>query len=157
MKRYLPLCLCLFLSSMAYAEDEGPGFETLKARMAQRRFEEQQKKALKMFEKVDVPVLGIVENMSVHICSECGHEDHIFGSGGGESMSAQYDVDLLGALPLDRAIREGVDAGKPTVAFDPDSRASEIYREVARRIAGKLALRAKDYSAKFPNIVVQQT
>ena len=115
------------------------------------------RKALKMFDKVDVPVLGIVENMSVHICSQCGHEEHIFGAGGGQSMSQQYDVDLLGALPLSMDIREGVDAGKPTVAFDPDSRSSEIYRQIARRIAGKLAVRAKDYSAKFPNIVVQQT
>ncbi|MEM7465752.1 MAG: iron-sulfur cluster carrier protein ApbC [Pseudomonadota bacterium] len=115
------------------------------------------KKALKMFEKVDVPVMGIVENMSVHICSQCGHEEHIFGAGGGESMAQQYSVDLLGALPLSMDIRQGVDAGKPTVAFDPDSRTSEIYREIARRVAGKLAIRAKDYSAKFPNIVVQQT
>ncbi|MGR8948089.1 MAG: iron-sulfur cluster carrier protein ApbC [Gammaproteobacteria bacterium] len=115
------------------------------------------KKALKMFEKVDVPVLGIVENMSVHICSNCGHEEHIFGAGGGQSMAQQYDVDLLGSLPLSMDIREGVDAGKPTVAFDPESRSSEIYRQIARRVAGKLAIRAKDYSAKFPNIVVQQT
>ena len=115
------------------------------------------RKALKMFEKVDVPVLGIVENMSVHICTKCGHEEHIFGAGGGESMAQQYNVDLLGALPLSMDIREGVDSGKPTVAFDPQSRSSEIYRQIARRVAGKLAVRAKDYSAKFPNIVVQQT
>ena len=115
------------------------------------------RKGLKMFEKVDVPVLGIVENMSVHICSKCGHEEHIFGAGGGESMAEQYGVDLLGALPLSIDIREGVDAGKPTVAFAPESRSSQIYRQIARRIAGKLALRSKDYSAKFPNIVVQQT
>ena len=115
------------------------------------------RKALKMFEKVDVPVLGIVENMSVHICSKCGHEEHIFGAGGGASMAQQYEVDLLGALPLSIEIREGVDAGKPTVAFAPDARSSEIYRQIARRVAGKIALRAKDYSAKFPNIVVQQT
>ena len=110
-----------------------------------------------MFEKVNVPVLGIVENMSMHICSQCGHEEPIFGTGGGESMAQQYGVDLLGALPLDMSIREGVDAGKPSVAFDPDSRVSEIYREIGRRVTGKLALAAKDYSAKFPNIVVQQT
>ena len=115
------------------------------------------RKALKMFEKVDVPVLGIVENMSLHICSECGHEEPIFGSGGAEAMAQQYGSEVLGALPLDIAIREGVDAGKPTVAFDPESRTSETYREIARRVAAKLALRAKDYSAKFPNIVVQQT
>ena len=115
------------------------------------------RKALKMFEKVDVPVMGIVENMSVHICSKCGNEEHIFGAGGGQSMAQQYNVDLLGSLPLSMDIREGVDAGKPTVAFDPESRTSEIYRQIARRVAGKLAVRAKDYSAKFPNIVVQQT
>ena len=80
------------------------------------------RKGLKMFEKVEVPVLGIVENMSLHICSECGHEESIFGSGGGEQMSQQYDVDLLGQLPLDISIREGVDNGKPTVAIDPDAR-----------------------------------
>ena len=115
------------------------------------------RKALKMFEKVDVPVLGIIENMSVHVCTSCGHEDHIFGAGGGESMAQQYGVDLLGALPLDREIREGMDTGKPTVALQPDSRSSEMYREIARRVAAKLAVRAKDYSAKFPNIVVQNT
>lgn len=115
------------------------------------------RKALKMFEKVDVPVFGVIENMSVHICSQCGHEEHIFGAGGGETMAGQYDVDLLGALPLEMSIREGMDAGKPSVAFAPDSRSSEIYREIARKVAGKLATRAKDYSAKFPNIVVQNT
>jgi ATP-binding protein involved in chromosome partitioning len=115
------------------------------------------RKALKMFEKVDVPVLGVIENMSVHICTSCGHEDHIFGSGGGESMAQQYGIDLLGSLPLDTKIREGMDGGKPTVALMPDSRPTQMYREIARRIAGKLALRAKDHSAKFPNIVVQNT
>jgi ATP-binding protein involved in chromosome partitioning len=115
------------------------------------------RKALKMFEKVDVPVLGIIENMSVHICTNCGNEDHIFGAGGGASMAQQYDVDLLGSLPLDTQIREGMDTGKPTVALLPDSRPSQMYREIARRIGAKLALRAKDYSARFPNIVVQNT
>ncbi len=115
------------------------------------------RKALKMFEKVDVPVLGVIENMSVHICSSCGNEDHIFGAGGGESMAQQYGVDLLGALPLDTEIRKGMDGGKPVVALQPDSRPSQMYREIARRVGGKLALRAKDYSAKFPNIVVQST
>ena len=115
------------------------------------------RKALKMFEKVDVPVFGVIENMSVHVCSNCGHADHIFGEGGGESMAAQYGVDLLGELPLDTAIREGMDSGKPVVALQPDSRAAEIYREIARKVAGKLATRAKDYSARFPNIVVQNT
>ena len=113
------------------------------------------KKGLKMFEKVDVPVLGIVENMSTHICSKCGHEEHIFGSGGGEQMARQYDVDLLGSLPLDIKIREGVDNGKPTVAMDPDSQSSKIYREIARKAAAKLALQAKDYSSRFPRIVIE--
>ena len=115
------------------------------------------RKALKMFEKVNVPVLGIVENMSVHICSNCGHAEHIFGAGGGQSMATQYNVDLIGSLPLDIAIREGVDNGRPTVAITPDSPTSGMYREIARRIAAKLALRARDYSAKFPNIVIQNT
>ena len=113
------------------------------------------RKGLKMFEKVEVPVLGIVENMSIHICSECGHAEHIFGKGGGEKMCDQYNVDFLGALPLDIDIRINADSGHPSVAQDPDSPASVIYREIARRTAAKLSLKAKDYSAKFPNIVIQ--
>jgi len=113
------------------------------------------RKALKMFEKVDVHVLGVIENMSIHICSKCGNEEHIFGKGGGESMSEQYDVDFIGSLPLDIKIREEVDAGRPTVAVDPDSRIAQIYRDIARRTAAKLSLRAKEFSAKFPNIVIQ--
>ena len=115
------------------------------------------RKGLKMFEKVNVPVMGIVENMSIHICSQCGHAEHIFGSGGGDSMAKQYDVDLLGSLPLDIQIREGVDSGRPTVAIQPDSAIADSYREIARRVAAKLALRARDYSAKFPKIVIQNT
>jgi ATP-binding protein involved in chromosome partitioning len=113
------------------------------------------RKGLKMFEKVEVPVLGIVENMSIHICSKCGHEEHIFGQGGGASMASQYNVDLLGALPLDIRIREETDGGKPTVVAEPDARISQIYREIARKTAAKLSLQAKDYAAKFPNIVIQ--
>jgi len=113
------------------------------------------RKGLKMFQKVEVPVLGIVENMSIHICSNCGHEEHIFGQGGGTSMSEQYGIDLLGALPLDINIREQTDSGKPSVVADPDSRISEIYREIARKTAAKLSLQAKDYAAKFPRIVIQ--
>ncbi|MET0066274.1 MAG: iron-sulfur cluster carrier protein ApbC [Candidatus Thiodiazotropha sp.] len=113
------------------------------------------RKGLKMFEKVEVPVLGIVENMSIHICSNCGHEEHIFGQGGGSSMASQYHVDLLGALPLDIRIREETDGGKPTVVAEPDARISQIYREIARKTAAKLSLQAKDYAAKFPNIVIQ--
>ena len=113
------------------------------------------RKGFKMFEKVEVPVLGIVENMSTHICSECGHEEHIFGQGGGQNMSEQYDVDFLGALPLDIRIREETDSGKPTVVAEPDSRISQIYRDIARRTAAKLSLQAKNYAAKFPQIVIQ--
>ncbi|MCB2262418.1 MAG: iron-sulfur cluster carrier protein ApbC [Candidatus Thiosymbion ectosymbiont of Robbea hypermnestra] len=113
------------------------------------------RKGLKMFQKVEVPVLGIVENMSIHICSRCGHEEHIFGEGGGQTMAEQYGVRLLGALPLDIAIRQETDGGKPTVVAQPDSRISEIYGEIARRTAAKLSLQAKDYAAKFPRIVIQ--
>jgi len=113
------------------------------------------RKGLKMFEKVEVPVLGIVENMSVHICSECGHAEPIFGQGGGERMSEDYDVDFLGALPLDISIRTNGDEGTPSVATDPNGTVGNIYREIARRTAAKLALQAKDHTAKFPNIVIQ--
>jgi len=113
------------------------------------------RKGLKMFQKVEVPVLGIVENMSIHICSNCGHEEHIFGEGGGSRMAEQFGVDLLGSLPLDIAIRAETDSGKPTVVAEPESRISEIYREIARKTAAKLSLQAKDYAAKFPRIVIQ--
>jgi len=112
------------------------------------------RKGLKMFEKVEVPVLGVVENMSIHICSQCGHEEHIFGEGGGLRMSEQNDVDFLGALPLDIRIREETDSGKPTVVAEPDSRIAQIYREIARRTAAKLSLKTKDYAARFPQIVI---
>ena len=115
------------------------------------------RRGLKMFEKVGIPILGIVENMSIHICSNCGHEDFIFGMGGGVSMSEDYDVELLGALPLDRQIREQTDAGTPTVVANPDGKVADIYRRIARRVAVKIAEQAKDMSAKFPNIVVQNT
>jgi ATP-binding protein involved in chromosome partitioning len=115
------------------------------------------RKGLKMFEKVSVPIIGIVENMSTHICSQCGHEEHIFGAGGAQRMSADYNVELLGALPLDIAIREQTDSGKPTVAADPNGRISEIYKQIARRAAVKIAELSQDMSAKFPKIVVQNT
>lgn len=114
-------------------------------------------RGLAMFQKVNVPVLGLVENMSVHICSNCGHEEAIFGSGGGKMMAETNHIELLGSLPLDRAIRENADGGKPTVVADPDSREAEIYREIARKMAAKMALKAKDFSSKFPNIVIQNT
>ncbi len=113
------------------------------------------RKGFKMFEKVEVPILGIVENMSIHICSNCGHEEHIFGEGGGMRMAEQYGVGFLGALPLDIRIREETDSGKPTVVAEPDHRISQIYREIARKTAAKLSLQAKSYAAKFPNIVIQ--
>ena len=115
------------------------------------------RKGLKMFEKVNIPILGIVENMSIHICSKCGHEEHIFGEGGGERMGKDYDVDFLGSLPLEMAIREMTDTGKPTVVGAPDSRTAEIYRSIARRVAVKIAQKAKDMTSKFPSIVVQNT
>jgi ATP-binding protein involved in chromosome partitioning len=113
------------------------------------------RKGLKMFEKVEVAVLGIIENMSIHICSKCGNEEHIFGEGGGKRMAEEHDVNLLGSLPLDIKIREQADAGRPTVVADPDSRAAQIYRDIARRTTAKLAAQAKDYKAKFPKIVIQ--
>ena len=115
------------------------------------------RKGLKMFEKVGIPILGIVENMSTHICSNCGHEEHIFGAGGGDRMAHDYEVELLGSLPLDIKIREQVDGGQPTVVADPGGRIAGIYRDIARRIAVKVAERAKDMTAKFPNIVIQNT
>ena len=115
------------------------------------------RKGLKMFEKVDIPILGIVENMSIHICSQCGHEEHIFGEGGGERMAGESSVELLGALPLELGIRQQADSGRPTVVSDPDSRAAGLYREIARNAAARLSLQAKDYSSKFPNIVIQNT
>ncbi|GAB4128157.1 MAG: iron-sulfur cluster carrier protein ApbC [Sideroxydans sp.] len=115
------------------------------------------RKGLKMFEKVDVKILGIVENMSTHICSKCGHEEHIFGAGGGEKMCAEYHVEFLGSLPLDIRIREQADTGKPTVAADPDGQLAKIYKQIARRVAVKIADMAQDHSAAFPKIVVQNT
>ena len=115
------------------------------------------RRALKMFEKVDVPVLGIVENMAVHVCSHCGHAEHVFGTGGGEKMAAQYGVQLLGSLPLDISIRERVDSGVPSVVADPDSAIADTYREIARKATGKLSLQARNKAISFPNIVIQNT
>lgn len=115
------------------------------------------RKGLKMFEKVGVPILGVVENMSLHICSKCGHEEPIFGVGGGQKMCDDYAAEFLGGLPLDIRIREETDAGKPTVVAAPDSRIAEIYRGIARRVAVKVGDLAVDHSAKFPSIVIQNT
>lgn len=115
------------------------------------------RKGLKMFEKVGIPILGIVENMSTHICSNCGHEEHIFGAGGGELMCKDYNVDLLGSLPLDIKIREQADGGQPTVAAEPEGDIAKIYKEIARKSAIKIANAGLDHSSKFPNIVIQNT
>jgi len=115
------------------------------------------RKGLKMFEKVGIPILGVVENMSFHVCPKCGHESHIFGTGGAEKMCRDYGTELLGQLPLDEAIRSQADSGKPTVVSDPDGPVAEIYRRIARRCAVKIAESQRDMSAKFPNIVVQNT
>ena len=113
------------------------------------------RKGLGMFEKVKVPVLGIIENMSTHVCSECGHEDHIFGEGGGRRMAEEYGVTLLGDIPLARAIREDADGGQPPWSMAPDGPVGRRYREIARRVAAKLSLKAKDYSQAIPKIVIQ--
>jgi ATP-binding protein involved in chromosome partitioning len=113
------------------------------------------RKGLKMFEKVNVPVLGVVENMSIHICSNCGHEERIFGEGGGQRMSDEENVDMLGSLPLDISIRQMADEGKPTVVAEPDSRITELYIDIARKVSAKLALKARDYTNKFPKIVIK--
>ncbi|MBN8480678.1 MAG: iron-sulfur cluster carrier protein ApbC [Xanthomonadales bacterium] len=115
------------------------------------------RKALKMFEKVNVPVLGIVENMATHVCTNCGHEEAIFGNGGGSRMAEQYGVPLLGSLPLDMRIREQADGGTPTVAAMPASDLAERYREIARNASGRLSVRARNKSIQFPKIVIQNT
>jgi len=115
------------------------------------------RKGFKMFEKVGIPILGVVENMSTHICSKCGHEEHIFGQGGAERMCKEYGTELLGSLPLDIEIREHADSGKPTVVADPDGRTAEIYRAIGRRLAVKIGESAKDMTAKFPNIVISKS
>lgn len=113
------------------------------------------RKGLKMFEKVGIPILGIIENMSTHICSNCGHSEAIFGSGGGEKMCSEYGVAFLGGLPLTMSIREQTDSGKPTVVADPDGPVAAIYKEIARKIAVGVAERARDMSSKFPSIVIK--
>jgi len=115
------------------------------------------RKGLKMFEKVGIPILGVVENMALHTCPKCGHESHIFGAGGAERMCKDYGTELLGQLPLDGAIREQADSGKPTVVADPDGRVAQIYKRIARRCAVRIAESQKDMTSKFPNIVVQNT
>jgi ATP-binding protein involved in chromosome partitioning len=115
------------------------------------------RRGLKMFEKVNVPIIGIVENMSTHICTNCGHEEHIFGHGGGNKMSIDYNTLLLGNLPLDISIREQLDNGNPSVAADPTSKISKIYQTIAQKVAYKVSELAEDHSGKFPNIVIQNS
>jgi ATP-binding protein involved in chromosome partitioning len=114
------------------------------------------KKGVKMFEKVGVPILGLVENMAVHVCTNCGHIEHIFGADGGKKMAAEYGMDYLGALPLDMQIRLQADNGKPTVVSDPDGEVAQIYKAVARQVAVKIAAKSKDFSSKFPTIKVSK-
>ena len=114
------------------------------------------KKGIKMFEKVGVPILGIVENMAAHVCSHCGHVEHIFGADGGKKMAADYGMDYLGALPLNMSIRLQADSGKPTVVADPDGDVAKIYKKVARDVAVKIAQQAKDFSSKFPTISISK-
>jgi ATP-binding protein involved in chromosome partitioning len=114
------------------------------------------KKGIKMFEKVGVPILGIVENMAVHICTKCGHTEHIFGEDGGKKMAAEYNMDYLGALPLDMQIRLQADNGRPTVVSDPEGDVAGIYKAIARQVAIKIAAKAKDFSSKFPSIKISK-
>lgn len=114
------------------------------------------KKGIKMFEKVGVPILGIVENMAVHVCSQCGHVEHIFGADGGKKMAAEYSMDYLGGLPLDMQIRLQADSGKPTVVSDPDSDVAGLYKAVARKVALAIAAKNKDFSSKFPSIKISK-
>ena len=115
------------------------------------------RKGLKMFEKVGVPIIGVVENMSIHICSNCGHEEAIFGTRGGERLCADYNVPFLGALPLDLQIRQETDGGAPTVVSDPEGRIAELYKAIARKVAARVAVKAKDMTHKFPSIVIKST
>src|SRR5713101_963699 len=115
------------------------------------------RKGLKMFEKVGVPIVGIVENMSIHVCSNCGHAEAIFGEGGAERMCKDYNVPFLGGLPLDIRIREQADSGRPTVVADPDGKIAAIYKEIARKTAVFVAQKAEDFTARFPSIVIQNT
>ena len=115
------------------------------------------RKGLKMFEKVGVPIVGVVENMSIHVCSNCGHAEHIFGEGGAAKLCKDYGVPFLGSLPLDIHIREQADSGRPTVIADPDGPIAQAYKAIARKVAVSVAQKAADFSARFPNIVIQNT
>lgn len=112
------------------------------------------KKGIEMFHKVGVPVLGVVENMAVHTCSQCGHTEHIFGDGGGQRIAADYGVELMGALPLALAIRQQTDEGKPTVVADPDGAIAATYRAIARKLAAQVSLKAEGVASLFPEIAM---
>jgi ATP-binding protein involved in chromosome partitioning len=114
------------------------------------------RKGLQMFDKVSVPILGLVENMAVYCCPNCGHTEHIFGADGGRRLSEELGLAYLGALPLNRSIREQADTGRPTVVADPDGELAAIYKTVARQVAVRIAEKAKDYSAKFPTITISK-
>ena len=114
------------------------------------------KKGINMFQKVNVPILGLVENMAVHVCTNCGHVEHIFGEDGGKKMAEKMGMDYLGALPLAMSIREQADSGKPTVVADPDGDVAQLYKSIARTVAVKVAQQAKDFSSKFPTITVSK-
>ena len=113
------------------------------------------RKGLQMFRKVNVPVLGVVENMSLHICSKCGHQEHIFGAGGGERIAEEYGVPLLGSLPLDTTIGKHADGGCPTVVAEPDGEIAGKFIEIALRMTAKLSLQAADYTHRMPKIVIR--
>jgi len=114
------------------------------------------RKGIKMFEKVGVPIMGVVENMAVHVCTQCGHVEHIFGADGGKKMAAEYAMDYLGALPLNMQIRLQADSGMPTVIADPEGEIAKLYKSVARQVAVKVAAKAKDFSSKFPSIKISK-
>ncbi|MBU3710486.1 MAG: iron-sulfur cluster carrier protein ApbC [Limnohabitans sp.] len=114
------------------------------------------RKGIKMFEKVGVPILGVVENMAVHVCTQCGHVEHIFGADGGKKMAAEYAMDYLGALPLNMQIRLQADSGMPTVIADPEGEIAKLYKSVARQVAVKVTAKAKDFSSKFPSIKISK-
>ena len=114
------------------------------------------RKGVAMFDKVGVPILGLVENMAAHVCTQCGHIEHIFGEGGGQRYAAERGIDYLGALPLDMSIRLQADGGKPTVVADPDGQVAGLYKSMARQVAIKIAAKAKDFSSRFPTITVSK-
>ena len=114
------------------------------------------RKGVAMFDKVGVPILGLVENMAVHVCEKCGHAEHIFGEDGGKRYAAEKGIDYLGALPLTMKIRQQADSGCPTVVADPDGEVAAIYKAVARQVAIKVAAKAKDFTSKFPSIKISK-